>query len=226
MLKRYIVPAVATLVVLSTPLAAEEYTQNQKFSYTIGYQMGVKMRTSGTEVDPTVFAKAIQDGLSGSEPKMTPEEMQAAFQAERQAKVEEHKIKAEENLKKGQEFLTKNKDKEGVKTLPSGVQYEVIKEGTGKTPAAEDTVEVHYRGTLIDGKEFDSSYTRGAPATFKANGVIPGFKEALTSMKEGAHWKVYIPADQGYGERGAGQAIGPNETLIFDLELIAVKTEK
>lgn len=224
MLKRYIVPAVATLVVLSTtPLGAEDYTQNQKFSYTIGYQMGVKLRASGAEVDPAVFAQAIQDGLSGTEPKMTQDEMQAAFQAERQAKLDEQKAEAEANLKKGQEFLAQNKEKEGVKTLPSGVQYEVIEEGTGKTPAAEDTVEVHYRGTLIDGTEFDSSHSRGAPATFKADGVIPGFKEALTNMKEGAHWKVYIPADQAYGERGAGQAIGPNETLIFDLELLAVK---
>jgi FKBP-type peptidyl-prolyl cis-trans isomerase FklB len=130
---------------------------------------------------------------------------------------------AKENLREGQEFLSENAQKDGVRTTESGLQYEVIEKGSGKTPTPESTVTVHYRGTLIDGTEFDSSYRRGEPATFPVNGVIAGWTEALQLMSEGAKYKLYIPADLAYGERGAGQAIGPNETLIFDVELISVK---
>jgi FKBP-type peptidyl-prolyl cis-trans isomerase FklB len=130
---------------------------------------------------------------------------------------------AEENLREGQAFLSENAQKDGVKTTESGLQYEVIEKGSGKTPTPESTVTVHYRGTLIDGTEFDSSLRRGEPATFPVNGVIAGWTEALQLMSEGAKYKLYIPADLAYGERGAGQAIGPNETLIFDVELLSVE---
>jgi FKBP-type peptidyl-prolyl cis-trans isomerase FklB len=133
------------------------------------------------------------------------------------------KIMGEKNKKEGEAFLAANKKKEGVITLPSGFQYKAIKEGTGKTPKATDTVTVNYRGTLIDGTEFDSSYKRGQPATFRVNGVIAGWTEALQLMKEGSKWELFIPANLAYGERGAGAAIGPNAVLIFEVELISVK---
>lgn len=127
------------------------------------------------------------------------------------------------NIKEGEEFLAANKEKEGVITTASGLQYKVITEGTGRTPKATDTVETNYRGTLIDGKEFDSSYSRGQTATFPVSGVIKGWTEALLLMKEGAKWQLFIPPDLAYGARGAGGDIGPNATLIFDIELIAIK---
>jgi len=132
-------------------------------------------------------------------------------------------LMAETPQQKGEAFLKENATKEGVKTLPSGLQYKEIKAGTGKTPKATDTVSVHYRGTLINGKEFDSSYKRGEPAEFPVNRVIPGWTEALQLMKEGSKWMLYIPSKLAYGERGAGGDIGPNETLIFEVELLKVK---
>lgn len=132
-------------------------------------------------------------------------------------------LPAADAMQKGEQFLKENAAKEGVKTLPSGLQYKVIKEGEGKSPKATDTVSVHYKGTLIDGKEFDSSYKRGEPAEFPVNRVIKGWTEALQLMKEGSKWMLYIPSNLAYGERGAGADIGPNETLIFEVELLKVK---
>ena len=132
----------------------------------------------------------------------------------------------EQNKKEGEAFLSANKKKEGVVTLPSGLQYQVIKPGTGKKPKAADTVTVHYRGTLISGKEFDSSYRRGKPVTFPVNGVIRGWIEALQLMQEGAKWQLFIPSDLAYGQRGAGPDIGPNATLVFEVELISVQEKK
>lgn len=132
-------------------------------------------------------------------------------------------LSAANAMQKGEEFLKENAAKEGVKTLPSGLQYKVLKEGDGKSPKATDTVVVHYKGTLINGKEFDSSYKRGEPAEFPVNRVIKGWTEALQLMKEGSKWMLYIPSNLAYGERGAGADIGPNETLIFEVELLKVK---
>ena len=158
---------------------------------------------------------------------MTEQEMKetlAGLQKELMEKqAERAKLLAEKNKKEGEAFLAANKTKEGVKTLPDGLQYKVIKEGTGKTPKADDTVVTNYRGTLIDGTEFDSSYKRGQPATFPVKGVIPGWTEALQLMKEGSKWELFIPSNLAYGERGAGNAIGPNATLVFEIELISVK---
>ena len=137
--------------------------------------------------------------------------------------AERNKQIAEKNKKEGEAFLAANKTKEGVKTLPDGLQYKVIKEGTGKTPTEKDSVVCNYRGTLTDGTEFDSSYKRGQPATFPVKGVIPGWTEALKMMKEGSKWELFIPSNLAYGERGAGNVIGPNATLIFEIELISVK---
>jgi FKBP-type peptidyl-prolyl cis-trans isomerase FklB len=132
----------------------------------------------------------------------------------------------EKQKQRGEAFLSENKKKEGVKTLPSGLQYKVIKAGTGKKPGLNDTVTVQYRGTLIDGTEFDSSYRRGQPATFPVSGVIPGWTEALPLMEEGAKWQLFIPPNLAYGERGAGGLIGPNAALIFEVELISVQGNK
>ena len=158
---------------------------------------------------------------------MTDEEIHdvlTTFKKEFVAKQQElAKQQGEKNKKEGEIFLEANKKKEGVQTLPSGLQYKVLKAGSGKKPAATDTVTVHYRGTLIDGKEFDSSYERGKPATFPVNGVIPGWTEALPLMEEGAKWMLFIPPTLAYGERGAGREIGPNATLIFEVELISIE---
>ena len=152
------------------------------------------------------------------------QEVMMTFQKEQMAKLNENARKlGEKNKKEGETFLAENKKKPGVVTLPSGLQYKILKEGTGRNPKATDTVVTHYRGTLLDGKEFDSSYKRGEPATFPLNGVIRGWTEALQLMKPGAKWQLFIPPQLAYGERGAGQDIGPNATLIFEVELIAIK---
>jgi len=200
--------------------------ENDRVNYSLGHQIGGDFKRQGVEVRPALVVKGIQDALSGAEPLMTPEEMNKALMDLKKrivtAQREERKQAAEDNLAKGKAFLEENAKKEGVETLPSGLQYKVIQEGSGATPEATDTVVVHYRGTLIDGTEFDSSYSRGNPATFRADRVIRGWTEALQMMKEGAKWQLFIPPDLGYGQGGAGAKIGPNSTLIFEVELISV----
>ncbi|MCB1876882.1 MAG: FKBP-type peptidyl-prolyl cis-trans isomerase [Chromatiales bacterium] len=199
-------------------------TLSQRYSYTVGYQLGQRLATQETELDPAAFAAAVQDALGGVDARLSMEDRRKTmteWSAAQQAAAAEA---AQANLESGQSFLADNAKREGVTVLPSGLQYEVLSSGEGKTPAADQTVVVHYEGTLIDGTVFDSSRKRGAPATFSLAGVIDGFKEALTHMKEGDHWKVFIPSELGYGARGAGQSIGPNSALIFDLELLEVKS--
>jgi len=204
--------------------------QKEKISYSIGMEIGKNFKKQSIDVDPEILLKGIQDGTSGGKALMTEQEIRdtmTAFQKERMTKQEEETKKlGEKNRKEGEAFLAANKKKEGVKTLASGLQYKVIKPGTGKKPKSTDTVTTHYRGTLIDGTEFDSSYNRGQPATFPVHGVIPGWTEALQLMEEGAKWQLFIPSKLGYGERGAGQAIGPNATLIFEVELVSVQEKK
>lgn len=198
-----------------------------KVSYAIGLNIGRSMKNDSVEVSPDALAAGLRDALSGAKQQITDEEIQTVmqnFQKEMMAK----RMKGQEegltkNKAEGVKFLADNKAKPGVKATASGLQYKVITEGKGKTPKATDTVSTHYRGTLISGKEFDSSYKRGEPAEFPVNGVIKGWTEALQLMKEGAKWQLFIPADLAYGERGAGQDIGPNSTLIFDIELLSVK---
>src|SRR3990172_1310387 len=195
-------------VVMASPVTAAEKTElkteKEKLSYSIGVNIGnnVKRQLSGIDVDPGVLAKAIKDVLSGTKPLMTEKEAQetiAAWQKDR----------AEKTKRDGEKFLAENKKKEGVKTLPSGLQYKVITEGTGKTPSATDTVTVQYKGTLIDGTEFDSSYKSGHPATFAVSGVIKGWTEALQLMKEGSTWQLFVPSDLAYREQGR-PGIPPN----------------
>lgn len=204
-------------------------TEKEKVSYSMGVDIGKRLKQQSIDFDPELFAKGLKDIYGGSETLLTDQEIKetlAAFQKTLIAKqTEMRKQMGEKNKSDGDAFLAGNKKKGGVITLPSGLQYMVIEEGTGKTPKATDTVVTNYRGTLVDGTEFDSSYKRGKPATFPVNGVIKGWTEALQLMKEGAKWKLFIPSDLAYGERGAGNIIGPNATLIFDIELISVKEE-
>jgi FKBP-type peptidyl-prolyl cis-trans isomerase FklB len=199
--------------------------QKDKESYILGYQFGQSLKAQGLDIDLEVYRSGIQDALSGKNPPLAQEEIQKTV-SELQKKVmaarqKEFKEMSAKNLTEGKAFLEENKKKEGVKILPSGLQYKVLAEGSGKTPKAADNVTVNYRGTLINGAEFDNSYKRGQPATFKANGVIKGWTEALQLMKEGSKWQLFLPPELGYGQRGAGP-VPPNSTLFFEVELISV----
>ena len=205
-------------------------TQRDKVSYSMGLDIGRMLKMQGIDVDLELATRGLKDAYTGNQALLTDEEMQEVltnFKKEFVAKQQElAKQQGEKNKKEGEIFLEANKKKEGVQTLPSGLQYKVLKAGAGKKPTATDTVTVHYRGTLIDGKEFDSSYPRGKPVTFPVNGVIPGWTEALPLMEEGAKWELFIPSNLAYGERGAGRDIGPNATLIFEVELISIEEKK
>ncbi len=198
-------------------------TDKQKFSYTAGYQIGQNLKRQNLDLDPKTFSQGVQDAITSAKPRLKPEEMQAAVQTQQKKDMEKQEVLAKKNLEAGMAFLEANKKKEGVTTTPSGLQYKIVTAGKGKQPKSEDTVVAHYRGTLINGTEFDSSYQRNEPATFPVHGVIKGWQEVLPLMQEGAKWQVYIPSDLAYGPRGAGGAIGPNEVLIFDIELLSVK---
>lgn len=222
------------MALAASPVLAKEKqelkTQKDKLSYAIGLDMGNSLKKNGLDVDPDVLVKAIKDVFSGGKPLMTDQEVRAtlmAVQKDLQAKQQERvKAQGEKNKKEGEAFLAKNKTKDGVKTLSSGLQYKVLTEGKGKSPKASDTVTVQYRGTLIDGTEFDSSYKRGQAATFPVGGVIKGWTEALQLMKEGSKWELVIPADLAYGESGTpGGPIGPGAVLIFEVELVSIKAQ-
>jgi FKBP-type peptidyl-prolyl cis-trans isomerase FklB len=201
-------------------------SQKDKMSYVIGRDIGNNLKRQSIDIDPNILARGIKDVLSGGKSLLSEQEIRetiAAFQKEMTAKQEDV---ANKNKKDGEAFLAENKKKEGVKTLPSGLQYKVIKAGAGKKPKLNETVTAHYRGTLINGTEFDSSHRRGQPASFPVSGVIPGWTEALQLMEEGAKWQIFIPSNLAYGERGSGQEIGPNATLIFEIELISIQEKK
>jgi FKBP-type peptidyl-prolyl cis-trans isomerase FklB len=207
--------------------AAVLKTQKDKVSYGIGMNIGKNLQRDSVDVDVDLLSKGIKDAMSGGKTLMTEEEYRGTMTALQKDMMEKQaeaaRQLAEKNKKEGEAFLAENGKKEGVVTLPSGLQYKVLKSGAGKIPKATDTVETNYRGTLIDGTEFDSSYKRGQAATFPVNGVIAGWTEALQKMKEGDKWQLFVPSNLAYGERGAGREIGPNATLIFEVELIAVK---
>jgi FKBP-type peptidyl-prolyl cis-trans isomerase FklB len=223
--------ALAMVTLLTVAAAAQDApalkTQVEKRSYAMGLDLGRNIRKESLEVDPAFFTQGLKDALAGNKPLMTDEEVRATIvdlQNEMRAKmVQAMKDSAEKNKREGEAFLAENKKKEGVVTLPSGLQYKILKAGDGKKPTAEDTVVCQYRGTLIDGKEFDSSYKRNQPATFPVNRVIKGWTEALQLMPVGSKWQLFIPADLAYGERGAGSDIPPNSTLIFEVELVSIQ---
>jgi FKBP-type peptidyl-prolyl cis-trans isomerase FklB len=217
------------IIIAANCLAAdglELKDQKDKESYSLGYQFGQSLKRQGLAIDLEIYTSGIRDALSGAKPLLSQEEVnktvseiQSRVMAARQKEMQEL---ADKNLSEGKAFLEANRKKEGVKTLSSGLQYKVLAEGSGKTPKATDEVTVNYRGTLIDGTEFDSSYGRGKPLTVKVNGVIRGWSEALQLMKAGSRWQLFIPPDLAYGERVMGR-IPPNSTLIFEVELISVK---
>jgi FKBP-type peptidyl-prolyl cis-trans isomerase FklB len=202
-------------------------TLTDRVSYGIGLNIGRDFKEQHINVDPDLLAQGIRDAMAGREPLLTDEQMQQAmmeFQQEMMAAQEKRMTEqTTKNQQEGEAFLAENAKKEGVIVLPSGLQYRVLEEGTGKSPTAQSMVTVHYRGRLLDGTEFDSSYERGEPATFPVSGVIPGWTEALQLMRTGAKWELYIPANLAYGERGAGQVIGPNAVLLFEVELLEIK---
>lgn len=218
------------ILTASTAFAADKLelsSQKDKASYAIGMDMGNSLKRNDIDVNADVLNRAIKDVLTGEKPLLGEQEvketlttLQKDLQEKQQAKM---KAAGEKNKKDGEAFLAENKKKDGVKTLASGLQYQVLAEGKGKSPKATDTVTVHYKGTLLDGTEFDSSYKHGQPATFPVNGVIKGWTEALQLMKEGAKWKLFIPSELAYGESGTpGGPIGPNATLIFEVELQSI----
>jgi FKBP-type peptidyl-prolyl cis-trans isomerase len=209
-------------------------TDKDKTSYAIGADLGMKLKQAEIDVDPAILSRAVKDVLSGGKTAMTDDEVRAklmdltkglqAKQQENQKKqAEADKAIGEKNRKDGEAFLAENKSKEGVVALPSGLQYKILKTGDGPKPTPQDTVTCNYRGTLLDGKEFDSSYKRGQPASFPVGGVIKGWTEALQLMPVGSKWQLFIPADLAYGDRRAGPDITPGSTLIFDVELLSIK---
>ncbi len=204
-------------------------TQQQKVSYSIGMDIGKNLKQNEIDIEMEALARGIKDALadSSTKPLLTAaqiEETMQQFQQDMMAKQNEKtNAMSSKNKSAGDAFLAENAKKEGVVVLPSGLQYKIIKAGNGPKPKATDEVTTHYRGTLIDGTEFDSSYKRGQPTSFPVNGVISGWTEALQLMPVGSKWQLFIPSNLAYGERGAGGTIGPNSTLIFDIELLAIK---
>lgn len=197
-------------------------TDKQKISYIFGIQVGQNMMQEGVDLDLEAFKAGVADMFAGKEPQLKQEEAQRVitdFQAKKAQEMAEVMNKKQAEAKA---YMEENGKKEGVVTTASGLQYEILKEGDGATPTENDKVIANYKGTLLDGTVFDSSYDRGEPATFPVKGVIQGWQEALQMMKEGAKWRIVVPANLAYGPRGAGQLIGPNETLIFEIELIAI----
>ena len=218
-------PAQAAAAKTQKPLTLD--TQKDKESYAIGMSFGSSLHKQSVEVDTNILIKGLKDSLAGGKTLLTEDESRAVItqlQAGIRKKQEEKMAQAGEgNLKEGQDFLAANKSKDGVVTLPSGLQYKILQAGTGPKPTSTDSVVCNYRGTLINGTEFDSSYKRGQPATFPVSGVIKGWTEALQLMPAGSKWQLFVPADLAYGARGAGPGIGPNSTLIFEVELISIQ---
>ena len=210
------------------PKAVTLDTQKDKASYAIGLNIGRSMKKDNVDVDPELLAKGVKDAMGGAKPLLTDEETQAVLTT-LQNDVRKHQQDTfnqalSKNKEEGDAFLAANKSKPGVILLPSGLQYKIIQNGDGPKPTAADTVVCNYKGTLIDGTEFDSSYKRGQPATFPVNQVIKGWTEALQLMPVGSKWELYIPSNLAYGERGTqGGPIGPNETLIFEVELVSIQ---
>ena len=224
-MKRFIIIVSASLIAL--PLFGQEKSpqlkdQKDKVSYSIGMQIGFNLARQKVEISPDLLVAGIKDALAGK-PQLTPDQVKDVMAQFEKDMEQKQKELGEKNKTEGGKFLEQNKMKPGVKTTASGLQYKVEKEGTGPQPKATDMVTVNYRGTLIDGTEFDSSYKRGQPATFPVNGVIKGWTEALQLMKKGAKYQLFIPSNLAYGERAMGPDIGSNSTLIFEVELMDVK---
>jgi FKBP-type peptidyl-prolyl cis-trans isomerase FklB len=229
-MKSFFVVLLGLCLLASPALAAENgalKSQKEKISYTLGADVAKSLKQLGVDIDSETFAKGVKDTLTGAKPMLTEEEMRTVmntFKQEMTAKqMEKMKVLGEKNKKDGEAYLAENKKKAGVKTTASGLQYKVIKEGTGKLPKKTDKVSCNYEGTLIDGTVFDSSYKRGQPAVFPVDGVIPGWTEALQMMKVGSKYQLFIPSKLAYAEKGAGGVIGPNAVLVFTVELLSIQ---
>ncbi len=238
MMRSVLIIAVA---LVSTAATAQETpvpkTKKDKISYSMGVDLGNQLRKSSVEVDPAIFEQGLKDALSGGKTLMTEEEIHKVlldFGAEmkrkefnrRRGDVDsdvETKLLAADNALKGNAFLAANKKKDGVVALPSGLQYKILKAAEGKKPTDDDTVVFQYKGTFIDGREFDSTYRTGKPVTRAIKAVLPGWKEALKLMPVGSKYQLFIPPSLAYGEAGSGTGIGPNTTLIFEVELLEIK---
>lgn len=192
----------------------------ERFSYALGMSVASNLIKSGVKtINPEAFLKAVNDTYIGEMPEMMPDEANKILES---FMAKSSKKDANQNLESGLEFLARNREEEGVVELPSGLQYQVLEDGEGELPSLEDEVKCHYHGSLIDGTVFDSSVERGQPAVFPVNGVIQGWVEALQLMSVGSKWRLYVPPELGYGEQGAGGVIGPNATLVFDVELLEI----
>ena len=215
-----------TIGAVAQDAAPELKTGKDKFSYALGMNIGESFRKQGLDLEPAVFAKSFAEAFTTGKTAMSEEDMRAvltaAAQEIRKKQAEEEAQKAEQAQKDGDKFLADNKTKEGVVTLPSGLQYRILKQGTGEKPALDDTVICNYKGTLINGTEFDASEKHGGPATFAVKGVIAGWTEALQLMPVGSKWQLFVPSNLAYGEQGPPD-IGPNATLIFEVELVSVQ---
>jgi FKBP-type peptidyl-prolyl cis-trans isomerase FklB len=222
-----VVLAMALAGAASAQDAPELKSPKEKLSYALGMNLGNQFKTQSIEINPDVFVQGLKDTMSGGKALMTEEQAIAAISELQKELAQKQQVQmtaiAEKNKAEGQAFLTKNKTAESVVTLPSGLQYKIMKAGEGKKPVLDDTVVCNYRGTLINGMEFDSSYKRNEPATFPLKGIIKGWTEALQLMPVGSKWQIFVPSELAYGERGAGGSIPPNATLIFEVELLSIK---
>jgi len=212
-----------------SPIAPALTTQKDKFSYALGMNLGTSLHRQSVAVDPNILLRGLKDALAGGKTALTEDQARAALtevQNDLRKKQQEQMQQAgEANKKEGEAFLAANQGKDGIVTLPSGLQYKILTQGTGPKPAASDSVVCNYRGTLINGTEFDSSYKRGQPATFTVGGVIKGWTEALQLMPVGSKWQLFIPSNLAYGERAPGPEIGPDSTLIFEVELLSIQNK-
>ena len=213
------------MLAASNTWAQDLTTEKGKLSYAVGWDLGADIARRSTEFDVEALIQAIRDTSAGAEPKVAPEEMRALLTA-LQEKVREEQLEAfqklaAENLEKSEQFLADNKAKTGIVVMPSGVQYRVIEEGEGPRPQLDSTVRVHYRGSKMDGREFDSSFARGVPEEFTVNAVLKGWQEVLPLMKQGSTWQIFVPPELAFGQRG-NPPVGPNEALMFDLKLVEI----
>jgi FKBP-type peptidyl-prolyl cis-trans isomerase len=222
-------PAAKTAAAAKTQTAPALTTQKDKFSYALGMNLGTNLHKQSVPVDPNILLRGLKDALAGGKTALTEDQARAALmevQNEmRKKQQEEMHAAGEASKKEGDAFLAANKAKEGVVTLPSGLQYKILTQGTGPKPTATDSVVCNYRGTLINGTEFDSSYKRGEPTTFPVSGVIKGWTEALQLMPVGSKWQLFVPSDLAYGERSPGPEIAPDSTLIFEVELLSIQNK-
>jgi len=204
-------------------------TDKDKVSYALGMNLGANLKRDSIDIDTAILVRALKDTVAGGKTLLTESEARAALTqlqtVVRNKQMEKMKVAGEANKKEGDSFLAANKTKDGIVTLPSGLEYKILAQGTGPKPAATDTVVCNYRGTLINGTEFDSSYKRGQPATFPVTGVIKGWTEALQLMPVGSKWQLFLPAGLAYGERGPSPEIGPNSTLVFEVELLSIQAK-